>query len=166
MICNNMAMPMNLPPPLNTVIDMDFKADLALRVLTTYVVTLLFGFLGASVHVLRDINRRLDSFTMTLAVRRRYLSRIILGGVSGAFIGLFFNDGQLSMVTGVGVPAGGLISHLTGAALAFAAGFSVEVLFAILDRITQVFREFAYGADAAQSANPLAGAAPRRAKFP
>jgi hypothetical protein len=162
-LCNNLPMPINLPPPLRTLISMEFKADLALNVLNTYILTLLFGLLGACVHVIRDINRRLDDFTLTRGMLNRYWARVILGGVSGAFIGLFFNvGGQLATVTGPGAPTGTLTSHLTGVTLAFVAGFSVEVLFAILDRLTQIFREFAYGVDAARAAALSTGPLVRR----
>lgn len=157
-LCNELPMPINLPPPLNSMMTMGFKADLALNVLNTYVLTLLFGLLGACVHVMREINRRLDDFTLTRGMLNRYWARVILGGVSGAFIGFFFNaGGELALVTGPGAPAGNLTSNLTGVALAFLAGFSVEVLFAILDRLTQVFRDFAYGAEAGRVPGPGAG---------
>ena len=163
-LCNGVPMPINLPPPLRNLITMDFKADLALNVLNAYVLTLLFGLLGSCVHVIRDINRRLDDFTLTRGLLNRYWARLILGGVSGAFIGLFFSPaGALLGVSGA-APAATLTSQLTGVTLAFVAGFSVEVLFAILDRITQVFREFAYGADAARMAGPAGTGLARRAR--
>lgn len=164
-LCDRTPMPINLPPPMQSLISMDFKAKLFITVLNTYILPLMFGFLGAAVHVLRDINRRLDDFTMTRGLLRRYWARIILGGVSGAFIGLFFSaDGSVSDVTAAGTSIGTLVTHLKGVALAFVAGFSVEVLFALLDRITQVFRDFAYG-EAARAGQPGGGATVRLARL-
>lgn len=164
-LCNDLPMPINLPPPLRSMITMEFKADLALNVLNAYVLTLLFGLLGSCVHVIRDINRRLDDFTLTRGLLNRYWARLILGGVSGAFIGLFFNPaGELLGVSGAAAAAATLTSQLTGVTLAFVAGFSVEVLFAILDRITQIFREFAYGADAARTMGPRVGSLTRQVR--
>jgi hypothetical protein len=166
-LCNNLPMPINLPPPLHGMLTMGFKADLTLNVLNTYILTLLFGALGACVHVMRDINRRLDDFTLTRGMLNRYWARVILGAVSGAFIGFFFNaSGELGLVTGPGNPASSLTSNLTGVALAFLAGFSVEVLFAILDRLTQIFRDFAYGPDSTPPRAGGTGAPVRRVRMP
>jgi uncharacterized membrane protein len=166
-LCNNLPMPINLPPPLHGMLTMGFKADLTLNVLNTYILTLLFGALGACVHVMRDTNRRLENFTLTRGMVNRYWARVILGAVSGAFIGFFFNaSGELGLVTGPGNPASSLTSNLTGVALAFLAGFSVEVLFAILDRLTQIFRDFAYGPENMPSRVAGLGAEVRRVRMP
>jgi hypothetical protein len=82
---------------------------------------LLFGFLGAAVYLLRS---GLDVVIGTTSPRNIVLTAILrigLGGVAGLAIGWFQTDA----------------AKLTTApfALAFLAGFSIELLFSLLDRI-------------------------------
>ena len=134
-LCHDRPLPMILPPPLQNMLDMPFKARLTLDVVNTYLLTLLFGMLGAAVQVMRDIHRRLDDFTLTRVALSCYKVRLILGAVAGPFVGLFIN-----------LPSGGdqralnaepqLMTRLTGLGLAFLAGFSVDLLFGVLERLT------------------------------
>jgi hypothetical protein len=148
-VCRQLPMPTVLPPPLQNMLDMPFRAQLTLDALNTYVLALLFGLLGASVHVMRDIHRRLDDFTLTRVLLSRYKTRLILGAVAGPFIGLFVNP--LEGVTSSLNATPQLTNHLAGLALAFVAGFSVEVLFAALDRFTTLVSAVASGAQGEQT---------------
>jgi hypothetical protein len=148
-VCRQLPMPTVLPPPLQNMLDMPFRAQLTLDALNTYVLALLFGLLGASVHVMRDIHRRLDDFTLTRVLLSRYKTRLILGAVAGPFIGLFINP--LEGVTSSLNATPQLTNHLAGLALAFIAGFSVEVLFSTLDRFTALVSAVASGVQGAQT---------------
>ena len=109
--------------------------------------TLAFGILGACVWVLREVNRGLENFTFSASRRAQYRARILLGMVAGPTIGLFFDQGGRFLsftTTSTDMPS--LSTQLSAAAIAFVAGFSIEILFAILDRFIRIIREFA-GAD-------------------
>lgn len=134
------------PPPLESLAAVQLKAHLALSVLSKYFLPLLFGLLGACVHVVREINSRSENFTLVPSALRRYWARVVLGAVAGPFIGLFFDPSGKILTIGTGTTAGpSLSSQLSPLAMAFLAGFSVEILFSILDRFIKVFRDFAYG---------------------
>lgn len=143
-VCHQLPMPTVLPPPLQNMLDMPFKAQLTLDVLNTYVLALLFGLLGASVHIMRDIHRRLDDFTLTRVLLSRYKTRLILGAVAGPFIGLFVNPLE-GVTSSLNATPPQLATHLTGLGLAFLAGFSVEVLFSALDRLTTLLSAVSAG---------------------
>lgn len=139
-------MPVILPPPLESLASVQLKAHLALSVLNKYVLALLFGTLGACVHVMRDMNAQLERFTLVPSTIRRYPARIVLGAVAGPFIGLLFDSSGQLLTIGAGTsPAPALSTQLTPLAMAFVAGFSVEILFALLDRFIKVIKDFAYG---------------------
>jgi hypothetical protein len=156
-LCRRLPMPTVLPPPLQNMLDMPFRAQLSLDVLNTYVLALMFGLLGASVHVMRDIHRRLDDFTLTRVLLSRYKTRLILGAVAGPFIGLFVNP--LEGVTSSLNATPQLVNHLTGLGLAFLAGFSVEVLFAALDRFTSVLSAITPASSGSAAVAPVQRAA-------
>jgi hypothetical protein len=123
-----------------------FNARLIVAITNTYLLTLSFGFLGACVWVLREINLRLENFTLAPSRFPRYLARILLGMVAGPTIGLFFDQGHLlSFTTTSSIPsdAPSLSKHLSMAAIAFVAGYSIEILFALLERLIKIIQEFA-----------------------
>jgi hypothetical protein len=161
-LCHGLPMPTTLPGPARSLLDIGFRADLVLGVVNGYVLTLLLGLLGACVHVMREINRRLDDFTLTRGALSRFKARLILGAVAGPFVGLFYDAGPYTAgASGATAVVPEIAHHLTPLALAFVAGFSVEVLFALLDRITSIFREFAYG----PQVNPASIGKPRDARL-
>lgn len=121
-----------------------FDARLAVAIANTYLLTFAFGLLGACVWVIRASNRRLENFTFSPSWIARYRTRILLGMVAGPAIGLFFDQsGHLlsTVTTHTEVPS--LSTQLSAGAIAFVAGFSIEILFALLDRLIRIIREFA-----------------------
>jgi hypothetical protein len=147
-LCHDRPLPMILPPPLQNMLDMPFKARLTLDVVNTYLLTLLFGMLGAAVQVMRNIHRRLDDFTLTRVALSCYKVRLILGAVAGPFVGLFINlpSGVISALNAE--PQ--LMTRLTGLGLAFLAGFSVDLLFGVLERFTALLSEVSPGSHPGQ----------------
>jgi hypothetical protein len=144
--------PSNLPPPVDSLLGMHQKATLFLSVVQNYVMPVLFGLLGACVFVLRTINQKIEAFTFTPGSLPRYRARLVLGAVAGPAIGWFFTaDGKLLAVAPDGLTGAGLTSHLSQIALAFVAGYAVEILFSLLDKIILVFRDQGIGADEARS---------------
>jgi hypothetical protein len=93
--------------------------------------------------VLREINSRLEDFTLAPSRFPKYWARILLGMVAGPTIGLFFQEGHLLSFTTSSTNVPNLSTQLSAAAIAFVAGFSIEILFAILDRFIRIIQEFA-----------------------
>jgi len=103
--------------------------------LSSYVLPLLYGFLGATVYLMRlyygqgERGWSLPRQTGSLSILFHALLRIGLGGVAGLAIGWFWSPDTARMITekeGLAAPP---------LALAFLAGFSIELLFSIIDRV-------------------------------
>jgi hypothetical protein len=103
-------------------------AKLLLQQIQLYVLPLFYGLLGACAFVLRTLSTRIKSVTYTDASNINYWLRIILGALSGLAFGWFAQPGKSST-----------IASITPFALAFAAGYSVELLFAALDSVISGF---------------------------
>lgn len=90
-----------------------------------YISPFTYGALGAGVHILRVTEKhlRLRTFDTRRVVQHR--NRLVLGTLSGGVIVMFVTTGSVADTT----------TKLTGAAAGFLAGYSVDFLFAILDRI-------------------------------
>jgi hypothetical protein len=63
--------------------------------------------------------------------------------VAGPTIGLFSVEGHLLSFTTTSTDAPQFSAQLSAAAIAFIAGFSIEILFAVLDRFIRIIQEFA-----------------------
>jgi hypothetical protein len=100
----------------------DFAAREQQRVAlyTAWILPMLYGSLGAIVFLMRNLqNVRTPSLSLLDTV-----FRIALGAISGIVIGWFFAPGDEAALV-----------NATPFALAFVAGFSIELLFSLLDRI-------------------------------
>ena len=64
--------------------------------------------------------------------------------VAGPAIGLFFDQGgHLLSLTTTPTDVPSLSTQLSAGAIAFVAGFSIEILFAILNHLIRIIQEFA-----------------------
>ncbi len=103
-----------------------------LSMINGYAIPLLMGFLGSSAYVLRGFLKRLGDRLLTTRDIQANAVRIVLGVLSGLAIGFFFGQsgGATSPTNTLGMGI-----NLTAPALAFLAGYAVEVLFKFLDTI-------------------------------
>jgi hypothetical protein len=102
----------------------------AVGVLGNYILPVLYGTLGAMGSMLRQFNRRLAERLLTPRDRRAAHIRVMLGIMTGACIGLFFNSSAgPAQATGLG----GAAVTLSASAVAFLAGYGVEAVFRTLD---------------------------------
>lgn len=90
-----------------------------------YISPFTYGALGAGVHILRVTEKHLRLRTFDVRRITQHRNRLVLGTLSGGVIVLFVTTGSAADTT----------TKLTGAAAGFMAGYSVDFLFAILDRI-------------------------------
>lgn len=103
------------------------RTPFVLAAIQAYLLPLLYGLLGACTYVLRLLSRDIRSFSYTPESHIRYKIRMVLGTLSGLAITWFFEPGSETL------------KSLSPLALAFVAGYSVEILFAAMDRFVAAF---------------------------
>lgn len=97
------------------------KASLWGAILLQFVLPILFGTIGALAYVLRNTSDQIKSATFSSTAPIRNWVRIMLGALMGLVIGLF-----TGLSTNVSLPP---------LALAFLAGYGVEAVFSMFDRL-------------------------------
>jgi hypothetical protein len=100
-----------------------------LEVLQQYVLPLLYGWLGAMAYVLRTLGQQARARLYSVENQTDFNLRVWLGIVAGLAIG-WFSRGDTE-ATAVG--------SISALALAFVAGYSVDLLFTAMDRIVGAF---------------------------
>jgi len=103
---------------------------ITVTILQTYFLPLLYGFLGTCAYVLRQLTIETRARTFRSEIEIGYWLRISLGVLAGLAVGWFLRPDP---------DTDGLIQGLTPFALSFLAGYSVEVLFAGMDRLVSAF---------------------------
>lgn len=104
-------------------------AHIILESLSRYLLPLLYGLLGACVYVLRTLSLEIKKLIYTVESDIRFQLRIYLGTLAGLAIGWLITEQS----------APGLLQSVTPIALAFIAGYSVELLFSAMDSIIDAF---------------------------
>jgi 4-amino-4-deoxy-L-arabinose transferase-like glycosyltransferase len=114
--------------PLYSSDDRSLPAEL--NVVSGYVLPVLMGLLGSMTYVLRRYLRSVGDRLLTPRDLREYIVRLVLGTVFGVAIGFFTTAENVfaNPVSSLGAPA-----------LAFLAGYGVEVVFRLLDGLADQF---------------------------
>jgi hypothetical protein len=111
--------------------------------LQLFVLPLFYGLLGAFVYVLRTLTIEIKTLTYTKESNITYRLRIQLGALAGLAIGWFTGPNSsfsLNTLSSEAFSLGGLSTQtLSPMALAFVAGYSVDLLFALMDKIIYAF---------------------------
>ena len=97
-----------------------------------YLLPILYGALGASAFIVRALATEIRATTYTNESNVGYQLRFYLGAVAGLSIAWFTSGGKVAETSG-------LLPSLSPLALAFVAGFSVELLFSLLERVVAAF---------------------------
>jgi 4-amino-4-deoxy-L-arabinose transferase-like glycosyltransferase len=108
----------------------DRSLPAVLNVVSGYVLPVLMGLLGSMAYVLRRYLRSVGDRLLTPRDLREYIVRLVLGTVFGVAIGFFTTAENVfaNPVSSLGAPA-----------LAFLAGYGVEVVFRLLDGLADQF---------------------------
>jgi hypothetical protein len=109
------------------------RLNQSVEMISKYILPILYGFLGASIQVIRQLMAMLDlvSFRRTSLYRFRF--RLLLGGVMGGIVSLFVSPDTM---TGLNLSVG------AGALLA---GYSAEAFAMLLDRLVEKIRKAVIG---------------------
>lgn len=128
---NESTQPLELPNPSLGRFQLDVvmkDVQFVLEVMQFYILPLLYGLLGASAFVLRNLNTAIKDLTYVVESNISYRLRIQLGGVSGLAISWFPTSDSFAS-----------LGSLTPMALAFVMGYNVEILFSAMDRFISKF---------------------------
>ncbi|MCB1156371.1 MAG: hypothetical protein H7A25_21310 [Leptospiraceae bacterium] len=104
----------------------------SIQILTLYLLPIFYGLLGSCTYILRVIASEIDKQIYVREHDIQYALRILLGTFAGFVIGWFISS-DAEMQVGFS-PA-----KLSPFAIAFVAGYSVELLFTLLDKIVSVY---------------------------
>lgn len=96
-------------------------------ILGLYILPLLYGLLGGFAFVLRNLAGEIKSLTYSKESDIKFALRIHLGALAGLAVGLFWGDLEKQQL--------GFIESLSPLAVAFIAGYSVEFVFKLIDRL-------------------------------
>jgi hypothetical protein len=99
-----------------------------LAALTGFVMPILLGLLGACVYVFREINQQIQTSTLRTWESIHSTLRMVLGATLGGLLGVIWTNDQPVRLEGVSLPLG---------ALAFFVGFSVEIVFRLVDTLVR-----------------------------
>jgi hypothetical protein len=107
-------------------------AQIIMTALLKYILPILYGALGASAYIVRSLANEIKDFTYIAGSKMRYELRFYLGAVAGLSIAWFTSETKSAETSGI-------VQSLSPLALAFLAGYSVELLFSLLDRLVTAF---------------------------
>lgn len=99
------------------------------KMLQTFFLPLLYGWLGALTYVLRQLIVEMRDRTFSAEAKGAFTLRVMLGVIAGLAIGWF------AQPTG----SEGFVKTAAPFALSFVAGYGVEVLYSAMDRIVTAF---------------------------
>jgi hypothetical protein len=102
-----------------------------LNIVQTYVLPPLYGWVGAMAYVLRRLISEINARTYQENSNTSYNLRIYLGILAGLAIGWFLAPDTTT--------SGNVLHVLSPLALAFLAGYSVELLFSAMDKLLEAF---------------------------
>ena len=106
----------------------ELRTLILLAALTGFVMPMLLGLLGACVYVFRELNQQIQSSTLEARETIHGTLRMLLGATLGGLLGVLWTDDQPVQLESVSLSLG---------ALAFFVGFSVEVVFRLVDTLVR-----------------------------
>jgi hypothetical protein len=106
----------------------ELRTSVLITAMTGSVLPMLLGLLGACVYVYREIDDAIRTATLAAREGLHGTLRMLLGAILGGLLGALWTNGQVIQLEGVSLSLG---------AVAFFVGFSVEVVFSLLDALVR-----------------------------
>jgi hypothetical protein len=106
----------------------ELRTLIILAALTGFIMPILLGLLGAWVYTFREINRQIQTSTLKTWESIHGTLRMVLGATLGGLLGVLWTNDQPVRLEGMSLPLG---------ALAFFVGFSVEIVFRLVDTLVR-----------------------------
>lgn len=106
----------------------EIRATGAISLLTGFVLPLLLGCLGGCASALRRLDQKLADWTLDAQDGRRAMLRIVLAAMMGGLVGVVFTGDGPIQVQGFA---------LSLAAAAFFIGFSIEIVFTVVEAMVE-----------------------------
>jgi len=104
-------------------------ATFTMDILQKYILPLIYGFLGACVYILRNLSSKIKAYAFINASVINYYIRMCLGTLGGIAIVWFVSPEKSTDP----------VMSLSPLALAFLVGYSVELLFTVMDTLINAF---------------------------
>lgn len=114
------------------------KANIVLHALQVYLLPILYGLLGSITYVLRTLGSQIKNLSYTAESDIGYRLRMILGALAGLSIAWFVQPGKEAAELKV-------FTTLSPFAIAFLAGYGIELLFSAMDRLIAAFTSASAG---------------------
>jgi hypothetical protein len=124
-------------------ISASIRANYALRAIQLYLLPILYGLLGSLTYVLRILGSQIRNLTYTSESNIGYRLRTVLGALAGLAIAWFVQPTKET-------PELKAFATLSPFAVAFLAGYGVELLFSAMDRVIEAFTSASAGSKVAR----------------
>ncbi len=119
------------------------SAQYVLHAISVYFLPILYGLLGASFYVLRQLPKDIENLTFSMNSHIEYSLRITQGPLAGIMASFFFTEApsklysftsHSSAIATIKLGSSSL-ANFSPLAIAFLAGYSVELIFYVIDKI-------------------------------
>ncbi|MDF2367325.1 hypothetical protein [Sneathiella sp.] len=119
------------------------SAQYVLHAISVYFLPILYGLLGASFYVLRQLPKDIENLTFSMNSHIDYSLRITQGPLAGIMASFFFTEApskfysltsHSSAIATIKLGSSSL-ANFSPLAIAFLAGYSVELIFYVIDKI-------------------------------
>src|SRR5215469_1813807 len=116
------------------------KAEYVLQITSRFFLPVMYGFMGAAVFLIRKIYQEYNRESLSESSTVDFRLRFFLGGVAGLAIAWFLAPSS-KPVAGALSTSSGTLANLSPLVLSFVAGYAVELLFSLIDRVVSSFTD-------------------------
>jgi hypothetical protein len=109
------------------------KAEYILQIISRFLLPVIYGFMGATVFLVRKIYYEYNRETLSESSTVDFRLRFFLGGVAGLAVAWFLAPSNEPIAAAL--PTSSTIANLSPLVMSFIAGYAVELLFSVLDRV-------------------------------
>ncbi len=116
------------------------KADDVLQITIQFILPVMYGFMGSIVFLVRKISQEINRESLSESSTVDFRLRFFLGGVAGLAIAWFVAPSTEPLLAAASTSARTL-ANLSPLVMSFVAGYAVELLFSLIDRVVSSFTD-------------------------